>query len=167
MFDAVPQLTTLVVACGGGGLVGGIGVVAKSINPNIRVIGACAANSPAMTASVSAGRITKTYVEKTIADGLAGNIDPDSITFALVQEVVDDWVVIEEPEVVGGVFEFLDNEGMLIEGAAAVAIAAVSRKHIQIKPKEKVGIVVCGGNIARNDWREILVQHLVGAKRTV
>ncbi|HEY9719072.1 MAG TPA: pyridoxal-phosphate dependent enzyme [Trichormus sp.] len=167
MFDAVPGLTTLVVACGGGGLISGIGIVAKSINPKIRVIGACAANTPAMSKSISAGRITKTYVEQTLADGLAGNIEADSITFALAQEFVDDWVVVEEPEVVGTIFEFLDNEGMLIEGAAAVAVAAVSRKHFEIKPKEKVGIVVCGGNIARNDWREILVQHLVGAKRAV
>ncbi|HEY9775500.1 MAG TPA: pyridoxal-phosphate dependent enzyme [Planktothrix sp.] len=167
MFSAVPQLDTIVVAVGGGGLIGGIGVVAKAINPKVRVIGAVAANSPAMSQSISSGRIIKSYVEKTLADGIAGNIEQDSITFPLVQEVVDDWVVIEEPEIQGCIFEFLDNEGMLIEGAAAVAVAAVSRKHFEIKPKERVGIVVCGGNIARQDWREILVQHLVGAKRAV
>ncbi|MGH9549544.1 MAG: pyridoxal-phosphate dependent enzyme, partial [Terriglobales bacterium] len=142
-----------------------IGTVAKAINPKIRVIGAVAANSPAMTQSINSGRIVRVYVEKTIADGIAGNIEPDSMTFQLAQEVVDDWVVIEEPEIVGTVFEFLDNEGMLIEGSAAVAAAAVSRKHVEIKPKEKVGVVICGGNIARQEWREILVQHLVGAKR--
>jgi threonine dehydratase len=165
MFNAVPDLTTLIVAVGGGGLIGGIGIVAKSINPNVRVIGAVAANSPGMTQSISSGRIVKAYVENTIADGLAGNIEQDSITFPIVQEVVDDWASIEEPELVGGVFEFLDHEGMLIEGAAAAAIAAVSRKHIAIRPKEKVGVVVCGGNIARSEWREIVAQHLIGAKR--
>lgn len=165
MFDAIPDLTTLVVACGGGGLIGGIGVVAKSINPNIRVIGAVAANSPAMTQSIASGRIVKSYVEPTIADGIAGNIEHDSMTFPLVQEVVDDWVTIEEHELIGTVFEFLDYEGMLIEGSAACALAAVSRKHIEIRPKEKVGIVVCGGNIARTEWREIVAQHLIGAKK--
>jgi threonine dehydratase len=153
------------VAVGGGGLIGGIGLVAKAINPGIRVIGAVAANSPAMTQSISSGRVVKAYVEKTIADGIAGNIEQDSITFPLVQEVVDDWVSIEEPEIIGGVFEFLDNEGMLIEGAAAVAIAAISRKHFEIRPKEKVGVIVCGGNIARSEWREIVAQHIIGAKR--
>ena len=98
MFDAVPDLDTIVVAVGGGALIGGIGVVAKSINPDVRVIGAVAANSPAMTQSVSSGRVVKTYVEKTIADGIAGNIEVDSITFPLVQDVVDDWVSIEEPD---------------------------------------------------------------------
>lgn len=165
MFDALPDLDTIVVAVGGGGLIGGIGVVAKAINPKVRVIGAVAANSPAMTQAINSGRIVRVYVEQTIADGIAGNIEQDSMTFPLAQEVVDDWVVVEEPEIVGTVFEFLDNEGMLIEGSAACAVAAVSKKHFAVKPKEKVGIVVCGGNIARQSWREILVQHLVGAKR--
>ena len=165
MFDLVPDLDTIVVAVGGGGLIGGIGVVAKAINPNVRVIGAVASNSPSMTQSISSGRVVKSYVEKTLADGIAGNIEADSITFPLVQEVVDDWVSIEEPDIVGSVFEFLDNEGMLIEGAAAVAVAAIARKHIEIRPKERVGVLICGGNIARSDWREIVAQHLIGAKR--
>jgi threonine dehydratase len=166
MFDAIPDLDTIVVAVGGGALIGGIGVVAKAINPDVRVIGAVAANSPAMTQSVSSGRVVKAYVEKTIADGIAGNIEIDSITFPLVQDVVDDWVSIEEPDLLGTIFEFLDYEGMLIEGSAAAAVAAVSRKQIEFKPKTKLGIVVCGGNIARSDWREIVAQHLLGAKRT-
>src|SRR5262249_23059368 len=152
---------------GGGGLISGIGVVAKSINPKIRVIGVVAGNSPAMTAAINAGRITKVVVDKTLADGLAGNIEQDSMTFPLVQEVVDDWAVIEEPEIGGAIFEFLDNEGMLIEGSAAVAVGAVRHKHLQIKPQRRVGLVVCGGSIARQEWREILVQHLVGAKKAV
>ena len=66
----------------------------------------------------------------------------------------------------GTIFEFLDYEGMLIEGSAAAAVAAVCRKQIEFKPKKKLGIVVCGGNIARSDWREIVAQHLLGAKRS-
>ncbi len=79
--------------------------------------------------------------------------------------MIDDWVTVDEQDIVSNVFEFLDNEGMLIEGAASATVAAISKKLLKFSPKEKVGIVVCGGNIARNDWREILVNHLVGAKK--
>lgn len=167
MFETNPNLTTIIAAVGGGGLISGVAVVAKAVNPKIRVVGVCAANSPAMTSSINAGRIVKVYTEKTIADGIAGNIEPDSITFELCQELVDDWVVVEENEIISTVFEFLDNEGMLIEGSAAAAVAALSRKHVAVKPKEDVGVIICGGNISRNDWREILVDHLVGSKNAV
>ena len=163
MLQEVPQLNTLVIACGGGGLIGGMAVAAKAINPQIKIIGVVAANSPAMLASINAGRIVKAYCDKTIADGIMGNIEEDAITFPLAKELVDDWVSVEESEIKSTIFEYLDNEGMLIEGAAAVAVAAISRKYHKPKPNDRVGIVVCGGNIARQDWREILVQHLVGA----
>jgi threonine dehydratase len=165
MMAEVPQLTTLIVSCGGGALVGGMALAAKAINPGIKVIGAVAANSPAMLASINAGRIVRSYCEKTIADGIVGNLDEDAITFPLAKELVDDWVSIEESEIRSTIFEYLDNQGMLIEGAAAVAVAALSRKHHKPKVNEKVGVVICGGNIARQDWREVLVQHLVGASK--
>jgi threonine dehydratase len=164
MIEAMPDLSTIVVAVGGGGLIGGTSIVAKSINPKIKVIGVVAAHAPAMTTSLNAGRIVPSRQEKTIADGLAGNIEAGSITFQLAKELVDDWITVDEEEIVSTVFEFLDNERMLIEGAAAAAVAAVSKKHIHFGAREKVGIVVCGGNISRHEWREILVDHLVGAK---
>lgn len=84
------------------------------------------------------------------------------MTFPLAKELVDDWIAVEEADIKSTIFEYLDNEGMLIEGAASVAVAAISRKYHRPTSLEKVGIVVCGGNIARQDWREILVEHLVG-----
>ncbi len=165
MLEVIPTLSTIVVAVGGGGLASGVAIAAKAINPDIKVIGVVAANSPVMSTSVVAGRVVRAFQDKTIADGIAGNIEPESITFDLVRELVDDWVTVDEQDIVSNVFEFLDNEGMLIEGAASAAVAAISRKLLTFNPKEKVGIVICGGNIARNEWREILVQHLVGAKK--
>jgi threonine dehydratase len=163
MLEEVPQLTTLIIACGGGGLIGGMAVAAKAINPSIKIIGVVAANSPAMLASINAGRIVRAFCDKTIADGIWGNLAEDAITFPLAKELVDDWISIEESEIKSTIFEYLDNEGMLIEGAAAVAVAALSRKYHKPKSNDRVGVVVCGGNIAKQDWREILVEHLVGA----
>ncbi|RTL46131.1 MAG: threonine/serine dehydratase [Candidatus Melainabacteria bacterium] len=165
MLEEIPTLSTLVVSVGGGGLASGIAIAAKSINPDIKVIGVVAANSPVMSTSVVAGRVVRAFQDKTIADGIAGNIEPESITFDFVRELVDDWITVDEEDIVSTVFEFLDNEGMLIEGAASATVAAISRKLLKFGAKEKVGIVICGGNIARNDWREILVQHLVGVTK--
>lgn len=165
MLEVIPTLSTILVSVGGGGLASGIAIAAKAINPDIKVIGVVAANSPVMSTSVIAGRVVRAFQDKTIADGIAGNIETESITFDLVRELVDDWITVDEEDIVSTVFDFLDNEGMLIEGAASAAVAAISRKLIKFQPKEKVGIVICGGNIARNDWREILVNHLVGAKK--
>lgn len=165
MFEQEPHLTSIVASVGGGGLISGIGIVTKSVNPNARVWGVVAANSPSMTTCINSGRIVKALQEPTIADGLAGNIEPESMTFPLCQEYVHDWAVIEEADIVSTVFEFLDNEGMLIEGAAATAVAALTRKQIKFAPKEKVGVVICGGNISRQQWREIVVEHLVSTSR--
>lgn len=164
MLQTLPTLSMLVVACGGGGLIAGIATVAKAINPSIKVIGVVAGNSPAMLSCINAGRIVTAYCDKTIADGIWGNVEEGAITFPIVRELVDDWIAVEEVDIIGTIFDFLDNEGMLIEGSAAAAVATISKKMIHPRPKEKVGVVVCGGNIARNEWREILVQHLVGAK---
>lgn len=165
MLESIPTLSTIVLSVGGGGLASGVAIAAKAINPDIKVIGVVAANSPVMSTSVIAGRVVRAFQEKTIADGIAGNIEEEAITFDLVRELIDDWVTVDEEDIVSTVFDFLDNEGMLIEGAASATVAALSRKLLKFDAKEKVGIIVCGGNIARNDWREILVQHLVGARK--
>ncbi len=166
MYELIPKLSTVIVAVGGGGLISGIGLVAKVINPKVRIVGVVAAASPTMKTAIHSGRVVKVLQQDTIADGIAGNIDPETITFPLVQEVVDEWVAIEERDIHQAVFDFLENEGMLIEGAAACAIAAISAKYINFKPRERVGVVVCGGNIGRNSWREIVGEQLLSAGKS-
>lgn len=166
MFELIPKLSTIVVSVGGGGLISGIGLVAKVINPKVRIVGVVAASSPTMKNAVQSGRVVKVMQQETIADGIAGNIDPETITFPLVQEVVDEWVAIEERDIHQAVFDFLENEGMLIEGAAAAAIAAISSKYVTFKPRERVGVVVCGGNIDRNNWRQIVGEQLLSAGKS-
>lgn len=160
MLEDVPDLTTLVVAVGGGGLIAGMAVAAKTVNPAIRVVGVVAANSPVMMECVKAGCIKPVFVDKTIADGIAGNIEADSITFPIVRELVDQWVAVPEADIRSTIFEFLDNEGMVVEGSAGASIAAVARKLVEFAPYEKVGVVVCGGNIDRHIWHDICFDHL-------
>lgn len=162
--EALPDLTTIVAAVGGGGLIGGIAAAAKTINPQVRIVGAVAANSPVMKECVQAGRIMPVFQDKTIADGIAGNIEADSITLPVVRQFVDEWVAVDEADIADTVFEFLDNEGMLIEGAAAVAVAAVSRRLIDASVGERVAVVVCGGNISADVWQDICFSRLAVAR---
>jgi threonine dehydratase len=166
MFERVPKLSTIICAVGGGGLISGIATVAKTINPKCRIVGVVPSNAPGMHRAVTTGRIQQSVQDYTLAESLALNLEEDTITLPLVQELVDEWVTIDEADIASTMFEFLDHEGMLIEGAAACAVAAIAKKVINFKPREKVAVIICGGNVNRNDWREVIVDHLVGASRS-
>jgi len=167
MFERVPKFSTIICAVGGGGLISGIATVAKAINPSCRIVGVVPSAVPTMHRAVTTGRIQPSIANYTLAESLAVNIEEDTITLPLVQELVDEWVTIDEGDIASTMFEFLDQEGMLIEGAAACAIAAIAKKVINFKPREKVAVIVCGANVNRNDWREVVVDHLVGARTSV
>ncbi|MDZ4837324.1 MAG: threonine/serine dehydratase [Candidatus Melainabacteria bacterium] len=166
MFERVPKLSTIICAVGGGGLISGIATVAKTINPGCRIVGVVPSAAPGMHRAVTSGRIQQSVQNYTLAEALSLNLEEDTITLPLVQELVDEWVTIDEADIASTMFEFLDHEGMLIEGAAACAVAAIAKKVINFKPREKVAVIICGGNVNRNDWREVVVDHLVGASRS-
>src|SRR5438046_10492617 len=89
ILEVVPDVDTLVVPIGGGGLISGIAIAAKAVVPSIRVVGVEADASSAISASLRNGRITVIEPQPTIADGLGGNVDPETITFPIIQRHVD------------------------------------------------------------------------------
>jgi threonine dehydratase len=137
----------VVVAVGGGGLVCGIGAVIRSALPGVRVIGASPANDAAMAASVRAGQVVQVGALPTISDGTAGAVEEGSITVPLCTELVDEWVLIEEPEIRSALRFMIDTEHQLIEGAAAVALAAGLKAGRNCGGQAMV-IVSCGANIS-------------------
>jgi threonine dehydratase len=137
----------LVVAVGGGGLISGIGAAIKSALPGVRIIGASPANDAAMAASVRAGKVVQVDALPTISDGTAGGVEEGSITLPLCTELVDEWVLIPEPEINSALRFVIDTEHQLIEGAAAVAIAA-GLKASHNSGGQAIAIVSCGANIS-------------------
>src|SRR5206468_4234081 len=117
MLNALPDLNTLVVAVGGGGLIAGIAIAAKVHNPEIRIIGVVAENAPVMKTCIELGAVDEVPQTDTIADGIAGNIDRDTITFDIASRLVDEWIAVPEKQIRSAVFDFLAEESMLIEGA--------------------------------------------------
>ena len=157
MLDQIPDLARVIVAVGGGGLVSGVAAVVKAANPECRVIGASPLNSAVMIESISAGRILDLSTSPTLSDGTAGGIELDAITFPLCRDLVDDWVSVTESEIAGSLRRYVAERHQIIEGSAAVALAA--EEHIGSNGRPIAGptaIVLCGANIAMTTLRHVL-----------
>jgi threonine dehydratase len=144
---ALPEAGTIVVPVGGGGLAAGIGVVARAINPALRVIGVQSEASAAMTASLIAGELVPVESGPTLADGLAGNIAPGSITFPLVRDHLDDVITVSETAIAAAMLTFLDRHHLVVEGSGAVGLAALRENKLTATPAPIV-LIVSGGNVA-------------------
>lgn len=149
------DLDAVFVAVGGGGLIGGIGAFLKSLNPQIQVIGCQPAASAVMAASVMAGKVLELPSGETLSDGTAGGIEADALTFALCQEVVDEFVEVAEAEIAEAMCTFIDTHHQLIEGAAGVAVAALLKRRQDYRGKN-LAVVICGSNVSRPTLQQVL-----------
>ena len=150
------QIDAVFIAVGGGGLISGIGGYLKSVDPDIRIVGCSPENSKVMHDSIEIGKLVGDLPSlPTISDGTAGGIEDGSITFEACQELVDGWVTVTEDEIKRNMLEFMDKHHMLIEGAAAVPIAAFLKTKEEYIGKNVV-LVLCGANIGVESLGEIL-----------
>lgn len=152
----------VVVAVGGGGLISGVAAAIKSALPDVRIIGASPANDAAMAASVRAGKILQVDALPTISDGTAGGVEEGSITLPLCTELVDEWVLIEEPEIYSALRFMIDTEHQLVEGSAAMAIAAGLKTGRRLAG-QSIAIVSCGANICSDALAEALASAAPGS----
>ena len=143
ILEDAPDIDTIVAAIGGGGLISGIAVAAQG---RARAVGAEVEASTPFTRSLAAGRIVPIEVGDTIADGLSGNLDPESPTFELVRDLVKEVAVVSEQETVDAVRFVAAEERLIIEGAAAVAIAAVRSRRLNLRG-QRTAVVLSGANI--------------------
>ena len=149
------QIDSVFVALGGGGLIGGIAGYFKSVHPNVQIIGCSPENSQVMIQSVQAGRILELPSLPTLSDSTAGGVEPGSITFELCRDFVDQYLTVTEEEIKKSMQLFMQTHHMLIEGAAAVALAAYLQTNHSFVGKNVV-IVICGANISLTTLKEIL-----------
>jgi threonine dehydratase len=145
---------TVVVPIGGGGLISGIAIAVKHARRSIRVVGVEVAASCPFTKSLQAGRLVTIDVGASLADGLTGNLDPDTITLDIVRELVDEIVVVDEPLLRDALKGIVGHEHLVIEGAAAAGPAAILGGRIQAKGG--VAVVLTGANIDTKTLLEVL-----------
>jgi threonine dehydratase len=143
ILDAVPDVGTVVVPVGGGGLMAGVGRVLRSAAPQVRIIGVQSTATRAMHESLAAGHLVDVPIPPTLADGLAGCTD--EITMRRVAAVIDELVLVEEAEIAAAIRALHGSDGVLAEGAGATGAAAVLSGRV--RGKGPVVVVVTGGNI--------------------
>jgi threonine dehydratase len=155
MFDDAADIDTIVVPIGGGGLVSGVAIAAKATEPACRIVGVETAVSCAFQTSVRAGRLVEIVAGKSIADGLGGNPDPETITFAIIQRLVDDLITVSEAEIAGAIVKLVSAEHLIAEGSGAAAVAAVMAGHVP-SGRRHIAAIVTGSNIDARRLTEFL-----------
>ncbi|HHX7191454.1 TPA: bifunctional threonine ammonia-lyase/L-serine ammonia-lyase TdcB [Bacillus thuringiensis] len=147
ILDDMWDVDTVIVPIGGGGIISGIAVALKSFNPSINIIGVQAENVHGMKASYDAGEIVLHYNAPTIADGCAVKI-PGNLTFEIVKKLVDDIVTVSEEELEVAMKDLLQRGKAVVEGAGALATAALLAGKVDKYVKgKKVVAVISGGNV--------------------
>ncbi|KAK1623025.1 tryptophan synthase beta subunit-like PLP-dependent enzyme [Colletotrichum phormii] len=146
--QGIPQLDNIFISMGGGGLISGIGSVLKSFAPNVRIFGVAATNSQALAESILAGKVVETEHLPTLAEAVAGGMDEDSITLPLAREVVDRVVECSEEEIADAMRRIAVEENMIVEGAAALALAGFEKVKGEVGGQTSV-VLLCGGMLIR------------------
>jgi threonine dehydratase len=145
MLDERPAIDTLIVPVGGGGLISGSAIVARARMAGAQIIGVEAAASPVFTEALRAGQPVTVPVTHTLADGLAGNMEPDSQTFGLVRDLVDRVIQVQEPAIALAMQELNSRDGIIAEGAAVVGVAAII-EGLRLDGRT-IGLIVSGRNV--------------------
>ena len=161
MLAAQPELDTLVIAVGGGGLISGIATAARALKPGIQIVGVQTSRFPAMVNAVKG--TAHPQGASTIAEGIAVG-QPGQLTQALVREHVDDLLLVDEGDIEQAVLMLLEIEKTVVEGAGAAGLAALL-KHPERFAGRRVGLVLCGGNIDPLLLASIIERGMVRAGR--
>ena len=136
-------------------MISGIAGYSKAVFDNVRIVGCMPENSPVMAESIKAGHIVEMESKPTLSDGTAGGIEPGAITFEYCQQLVDDFAIISEDEIAEALRLFMESHHMMIEGAAALPVAALLKDSRGMSGKNVV-LIICGANISLQTLRDIL-----------
>jgi threonine dehydratase len=151
--EDLADIDAVIVPVGGGGLIAGIAAYLKASGRAVEVHGVEPSRSGFMAASLAAGHLVEIDEEETIAEAVAGGIEPGSITFPLCRELLDRIILVEEPLIKRAMSLLLEHRQRMVEGAGALALAGLLEDRTRFQAKRTV-LVVSGGNIADRDFRD-------------
>jgi len=166
ILEDLPTTDVIVVPIGGGGLISGIAVAAKSIRPSIRIIGVEPEIVPSAKTSIKNGKITTVPGAKSLADGISVSTIGDKC-FDYIQKYVDEIVTISEDEIAHAMFQMLEISKLVVEGSGAAPLAALLAKKINGVEGKNVVLLVSGGNVDIATTAKIIERELVLQKRTI
>ena len=155
LFEQEPALDAVFISVGCGGLIGGVGSALKALNPRVQVVGVWPEASPCLLRALEAGKIFPVEERATLSDGTAGAVEPDSVTFPICQQVIDERVSVSESEIAAAMSHLAETEHLMVEGAAGVALAGLAKRASAYRGR-KVAVVLCGRNIAPRAFAAIV-----------
>ncbi len=150
--EQLPDVQSVIVPVGGGGLVGGMGAFLRATAPSVRIIGAQSVATDAMARSLAAGRVVDIPVVPTLADGLAGAIDEHGLDVG--RHALDEMVTVEESQIADAIRVLALDEKVTAEGSGAVGVAALLTGSARVV--DPVVVVISGGNIDEDVLDDIL-----------
>jgi threonine dehydratase len=162
--EDLPNVDTVVVPIGGGGLIAGIATAVKAHDADVRVVGVQAEGASSVAASLQKGHVVERDSVETIADGIATRKVGDQ-TFAVIEDRVDEVVTVTDSEIAVALTRLLERSKTLVEGAGAVALAALLEDRFDYEAGEVVVPALCGGNIDMNMLTTVIVRGLVETGR--
>ena len=162
IMDDLPDVNTIVVPVGGGGLASGVAAAVKMLHPNVRIVGVQASGAAGMKASLDAGHVVALDSAKTIADGIAVK-QPGSLTFDICRQYVDEVVTVDDDEIAQAILFLMERGKMVAEGAGAAPVAAIMNRKFDVSGK--VAAVISGGNIDVTMISRIIEKGLLRAGR--
>ncbi|KAJ2954452.1 hypothetical protein O0L34_g2728 [Tuta absoluta] len=166
ILEQVPDVEAILVPVGGGGLLAGIIIAVKHLKPSVLVYGVETDKCASMTGSINAGKIVPFEINRTLADGLAvGNVGVNS--FYNIKPLVDRMVVVSEDNAALSILNILEQEKYVVEGAGAVAVAAILSGTVEELRGKKVVCILSGGNIDTSILSACLERGLVAMQRLV
>ena len=159
VYEQLPDVDTVVVPIGGGGLIGGVSTALKALDPSIRVVGVQAEAAATVPQSLDKGMPVSVDSTETIADGIAtGGIS--ELTLGLIEEHVDEIVTVSDDEIAHSVLLLLERAKQLVEGAAAASVAALLSSELDVQG-ETVLPLLGGGNIDMSMLQTVLIHALI------
>lgn len=155
LVEDLPDLGTVVVPLSGGGLLGGIALALKAVNPTIRVFGVSMEKGAAMYESLRAGKPVEVQEQESLADSLQGGIGADNqLTMTLVETFVDDLLLVSEQEIAEAMAFALEEHRLVLEGAGAVGIAALLEGKVPAG-RGPAAVVLSGGNVDLEQLKQV------------
>ena len=155
ILEQIPDVSTVIIACGGGGLISGVAAAIKQVKPSVRVIGVEPAGADVMTRSLAAGSPQRMAQLSTIADGLAAPF-AGVRSFAHCQAFVDEWFVVPDEAIVEAMKVLMERCKLLPEAAGAAAIVPLLTGRLAVPSDATVVPIICGGNVDLARLKELL-----------
>lgn len=163
IYEQVENLDVVLVPIGGGGLISGVAVAIKSLNPNIKIIGIQAENSQNMKKSFDCKEVVVEKTLPSIADGIAVKY-PGDITYQMICKYVDEIITVTEDEIASAILYLLEQCKIVSEGSGAACVAAIMHGKVNY-PKQNIVGIISGGNIDVDLIETIINKGLVADDR--